>query len=367
MRSQRRALLAALLAAAVVGMSACGDSDDSNGSAAAGGSANAETTEKPAKRPRIAVVLHLRVPSLLQFCYGAEQAGKEMGFDVDCVGPQKINTIEQQKIVQSEVNNNGVQGVAPLLIGAEAWRRVIKDMQARGVRWVNIGIQTGKFLGDDTPLLIAPRDVRTGRAAAQIILDNLPPNPKGEVIVAPGVVGLKLCEDRFNGAKQLFAEKAPGIKVLRLNAADDDVKGPTDWQALINSHPKALAFVGDCASTAPAILGKIHAKTKPKWLATGSELDPRTPPYIQSGDVAGVTSASFWVQGYLAGRVLYEQIVNKKYLDYEGWIDSGTQVVDKSNVGDVITALKSKQSLADYYGPKSKEIFTNLKAALGPY
>ena len=37
-------------------------------------------------RIKIAVVLHLRVPSLLQFGYGAQQAGKEFGFDVDVEG-----------------------------------------------------------------------------------------------------------------------------------------------------------------------------------------------------------------------------------------------------------------------------------------
>jgi len=333
----------------------------------AGADAGSKHQAKAKAKVRIAVVLHLRVPSLLQFCYGAQWAGKQYGFDVDCVGPQKINTIQQQQIVTSEVANKGVQGVAPLLIGAESWRRTFQDLQKRGVRIVDTGIQTGKFMGDATPLLVAPRDVRTGRAAGQLILDNLPTNPKGDVIVAPGVVGLKLCEDRFKGVTQIFHEKAPGIHVLRLNAADDDVKGPSDWTALINAHPDALAFVGDCASTAPAILGKIHRETHAKWIATGSELDPRTPQYIKSGDVVGVTSASFWVQGYTAGRILYQQIAKKKYLDYKGWIDSGTLTVTKSNVDGVISALKSQQALASYYLPTVNKLFANLRAALGPY
>src|SRR4029079_11435124 len=107
------------------------------------------------------------------------------------------------------------------------------------------------------------------------------------------------------------------------------------------AHPDALAFIGDCASTAPPILGRIKQETGAKWLVRGSELDPRTPPLIKSGMIAGVTSASFWVQGYVAARVLYGQIAQNKYTGYKGWIDSGTQVVDKSNVDDIITALRS--------------------------
>jgi ABC-type sugar transport system substrate-binding protein len=332
-----------------------------------GAGAGAKKTSKAGAKIRIAVVLHLRVPSLLQFCYGAESAGKQFGFDVDCVGPQKINTLQQQQIVNSEVNNRGVQGIAPLLIGAESWRRTFAALQKRGIRIVDTGIQTGKFMGDATPLLVAPRDFRTGLAAGNLIIDHLPSNPTGEVIVAPGVIGLKLCEDRYKGVVAAFKQKAPKVKILRLNAADDDVKGPIDWQALINAHPNALAFIGDCASTAPAILGKIHRETHAKWLATGSELDPRTPGYIKSGDVVGVTSASFWVEGYVAGRVLYEQIANKKYLNYKGWIDSGTQVVTKQNVDGVINAFKSKANLAKYYAARVAKIFANLKAVLGPY
>jgi ABC-type sugar transport system substrate-binding protein len=319
------------------------------------------------KQIRIAVVLHLRVPSLLQFCYGAEQAGKEFGFSVDCVGPQKVNTLQQQQIINSEVTNRGVQGIAPLLVDAPGMRNLFASLQKRGIRIVDTGIQTGKFMGAATPLLVAPRDVRTGLAAGNLIISHLPPNPSGEVVATIGVPGLKLCEDRKKGVDQAFAAKAPNVKVIWANAADDDIKGPTDWQALITAHPKALAFIGDCASTAPAILGKIHRETHASWLVTGSELDPRTPAYIQSGDVVGVTSASFWVEGYVAGRVLYEQIAHHKYLNYKGWIDSGTQVVDSSNVAAIVKAFKSPAGMAAYYRTRVQGLFKNLKSALGPY
>ena len=170
----------------------------------------------------------------------------------------------------------------------------------------------------------------------------------------PRVPGLKLCEDRFKGVTQVFKEKAPNVKIIKVKVADDDIKGPVDWQAQIQAHPDALAFIGDCASTAPPILGKIKKETGAKWLVTGSELDPRTPALIKSGHIAGVTSASFWVQGYVAGRVLYEQIVNGKYTDYKGWIDSGTQVVTKSNVDAVIKALKSQDNLAAYSASRAR-------------
>jgi ribose transport system substrate-binding protein len=334
---------------------------------ATGATAGPQRSGRVHKQIRIAVVLHLRVPSLLQFCYGADQAGKEFGFSVDCVGPQQVNTLQQQQIINSEVTNRGVQGIAPLLVGAPAMRNLFTDLQKRGVRIVDTGIQTGKFMGAATPLLVAPRDVRTGLAAGNLIISHLPPNPSGEVVAAIGVPGLQLCEDRKKGVNEAFAQNAPKVKVIWANAADDDVKGPTDWQALISAHPNALAFIGDCNSTAPAILGKIHQQSHASWLVTGSELDPRTPAYIKSGDVVGVTSASFWVEGYVAGRILYQQIAHGKYLNYKGWIDSGTQVVDSKNIDGIVQAFKSKNNMATYYHSRVEKLFANLKAALGPY
>ena len=329
--------------------------------------AGAGARQHHASNIRIAVVLHLRVPSLLQFCYGASEAGKEFGFSVDCVGPQQVNTLQQQQIINSEVNNRGVQGIAPLLVDAPAMKHLFSSLQQRGIRIVDTGIQTGKFMGAATPLLIAPRDVRTGLAAGNLIISHLPKNPTGEVVAAIGVPGLKLCEDRKKGVDMAFAQNAHHVKVIWGNAADDDIKGPSDWQALIQAHPNALAFIGDCNSTAPAILGRIHQQTSAKWLVTGSELDPRTPAYIKSGDVVGVTSASFWVEGYAAARVLYEQIAHKKYLNYKGWIDSGTQVIDSSNINQIVTAFKSQANMAHYYRARVQKLFANLHAALGSY
>jgi ABC-type sugar transport system substrate-binding protein len=335
--------------------------------AAAVALASPNAQARSTKQIRIAVVLHIRVPSLLQFCYGASQAGKEFGFSVDCVGPQKVNTLQQQQIINSEVTNRGAEGIAPLLVDAPGMRNLFASLQKRGVKIVDTGIQTGKFMGAATPLLVAPRDVRTGFAAGKLIISHLGPHPTGDVVAAIGVPGLKLCEDRKTGVNEAFKQLAPNVHVIWGNAADDDVKGPSDWQALINAHPDALAFIGDCNSTAPAILGKIHHDTHAKWLVTGSELDPRTPAYIQSGDVVGVTSASFWVEGYAAARVLYEQIANHKYLNYKGWVDSGTQVIDKSNVGAVVKAFKSQSGMATYYHSRVETLFQNLKGSLGPY
>jgi ABC-type sugar transport system substrate-binding protein len=314
---------------------------------------------------KIAVVLHLRVPSLQTFIYGAKEAGKQLGFTVDGVGPQTFNNLEEQKIAQSEVDS-GAKGLALLLVGAEAWRRPIAAWQKQGIRVVNVGIQTGAFMGKATPLLVAPRDIRTGQYLANITLGALGSKPTGEVVVGNPIPGLKLLEDRIKGFRQVFKQKAPGVKIFVANPADDNVKGVTDWQSLIDAHPNALAFVG-LASTAPAILGKIHKDTHPKWIVTGCELDPRTPPLIQSGDIVGVTSAGFWKEGYIGARILFEQIAHNKYVNLHGWIDSGTEVVTKKNIATIVQREKSPANMAKFFDPLMAKMFKNIQAYLGPY
>jgi len=332
---------------------------------AVGALASSGQTAKADGDVKTSIVLHLRVPAVEVYGYGAEAAGKDLGTDVDVVGPQQYNNLEQQRIAQSEVDASS-KGLALLLVGAEAWRRPIAEWQKQGIKVVTAGIQAGQFMGKNTPLLIAPRDVLTGRMLADLTLKNLGKSPKGEIVVGTSIPGLKLLEDRIKGFKQVMKEKAPGVKVSVFTAADDNVKGVTDWQALIQAHSKALAFVG-LASTAPAILGKIKKDTGAKWIVTGCELDPRTPPLIKSGVVAGVTSANFWVQGYVATRILYEQIANNRYNNIHGWLDSGTSIITKKNVDAIIRRDKSQDSMHAYFKPQMDKLFSNLTSHLGTY
>src|SRR5262245_427936 len=106
----------ALLAGLLIGLPlvGCGSSDDSRG----GGStsaADSTSSDSKGKDFKGSIVLHLRVPAVETFGYGALAAGEELGFDVNVVGPQQFNNLEEQKIAQSEVDA-GAQGLSLLLV-----------------------------------------------------------------------------------------------------------------------------------------------------------------------------------------------------------------------------------------------------------
>jgi ribose transport system substrate-binding protein len=365
-RARRRAWALVSLAAVLglVALTGCGSSDSgsSSGSATSAGQSTASSSGKTVKT---SMVLHLRVPAVEAYGQGAIAAAKQLGFDVNVVGPQQVNNLEQQKIAQAEVDA-GSQGLGLLMVGAESWRRPIAKWQKDGVRVVSVGIQTGEFMGADTPLLIAPNDIKTGELLADLTLKALGSNPSGEIVVGTSIPGLKLLEDRIKGFKQVMAEKAPGVKVTVVQATDDNVKGVTDWQAITKAHGNALAFVG-LASTAPPILGKIKKDTGSDWVVSGCEIDPRVLPMIKDGTVAGVTSADFWNIGYMAARVLYEQIANDKYTDLHGWLDSGTTVVTPDNIDEIVERESSPEATAAYFEPRIDQKFEDLEKYVGPY
>ena len=111
---------------------------------------------------KIALVEHVRVPAVEIFAHGAQAAAKELGFQLDVTGPQQYN-LEQQQAMSDAEANAGAQGIIEIPVGATAWGRNETALLDRGVKVVNIGIYTGPFLGDKTPIYVGPNDVAYGR------------------------------------------------------------------------------------------------------------------------------------------------------------------------------------------------------------
>jgi ribose transport system substrate-binding protein len=148
--------------------------------------------------------------------------------------------------------------------------------------------------------------------------------------------------------------------------ADDPSIGIPQWKQVVQAHPNALAFVGLC-STHPADLARIKAAAPgSKWVVVGGELDPGTLQGIKDGTVYGVVDAAIWQQGYIAAKLLYEQ-VNNPSLPQTGWIDPGIEVVTKANIDAVTTREKGSPAEQEaFYKPLMDKIFNNLAANIHP-
>src|SRR5215472_8653578 len=168
--------VALLSAVCVVGAAfGCGTGGSSGGGTGSGGGSGA--------KPKIALVEHVRVPAVEIFAYGAQEAAKELGFPLDVTGPQQYNLQQQQSMSDAEANA-GAKGIIEILVGASAWSRNETDLMSRGIHVVNIGVYTGPFLGDKTPIYVGPNDIDYGRALGALVVNALGANAQGDVVIA---------------------------------------------------------------------------------------------------------------------------------------------------------------------------------------
>lgn len=337
-------------------------------------SAPASPASSPSSAPtfdassvKIALVEHVRVPAVEIFAHGAQAAATELGFKLDITGPQGYNLQQQQAMSDAEANA-GAQGIIEIPVGATAWARNETALLDRGVKVVNIGIYTGPFLGDKTPIYVGPNDIEYGRALGQLVVNAIGgASAKGSAVIATCVPGLEEQEDRFAGVKLALEDFAPDVQLSGLmNVTDDPSTGIPQWRQLIQANPDALAFIGLC-STHPADLAKIKSETPgAKWLALGGELDPGTLTGIKDGTVYGVVDAAIWQQGYIAAKLLFAQITDPS-TPTTGWINPGIETVTSDNIAAVAAR---EQGTADeqhaFYKPAMDKIFADLKSSIQP-
>jgi ribose transport system substrate-binding protein len=198
-----------------------------------------------ASNVKIALVEHVRVPAVEIFAHGAQAAADELGFHLDITGPQQYNLQQQQAMSDAEANA-GAQGIIEIPVGATAWARNETALLDRGIKVANMGIYTGPFLGDKTPIYVGPNDIAYGRALGQLAVDAVGgADAQGEAVIATCVPGLEEQEDRFAGVKLALEDFAPGVTLVGLeNVSDDPTTGIPQWKQLIQAHPDALAFIG---------------------------------------------------------------------------------------------------------------------------
>jgi ABC-type sugar transport system substrate-binding protein len=349
----------AALAAVAVLAAGCGGS---NGSSATGGSSGGGAA---AQGQTYGLVLHLRIPFTAQIQKGAEDAARQFGATLKVVGPTNLDPPTEVRDFQN-LSTTGVKGIAVAAATPEIWARPVRTVQqsAMPVVTLNAGYVD---LGADSPPYVGVNEVNAGRALARLVLRNLPKRPSGFVVIGNGQPGAPPLEDRTKGFKLQMQESAPQIKIRGpFNVQQDPSANFAQWQSVINANRGALAYVGITAVDLPN-LAKIKASQPGATYRIASfDLQPESLKAIKDGLAVGTIGQSPYLQGYIPVRLLIEKQNNGLKLPMDGWIDPGTEIVDRSNIDQVMAREGSPAKTKAFYAPKIERIFANLPGAVRP-
>lgn len=348
---------AAVAAAMALSVAACGEDEP----AAEGGGGGAATS---AKGQSYALVLHLRIPFTRQIEQGAKDAAAAAGAKLTVVGPTNLDPPTEVRDFQN-VSTTGVKGIAVAAATPEIWKRPVRSVQDAKVPVTTLNAGSVD-IGAESPPYVGVNEVNAGRQLAKLLIKNLPADASGFVTLGNGQPGAPPLEDRTKGFKAEMSEAAPNVKVRGpFNVGQDQSANFSQWRNVINANPKALAHIGITAVDLPN-LAKIKTQTKGDYEIASFDLTPESLKAVSDGVAIGTIGQSPYLQGYVPVRLLIDSQTKGLKIPLNSWIDPGTEVVDKTNVAEVIAREDSPEQTKAFYAPKVDAVFGDLAGSAKP-
>lgn len=263
---------------------------------------------------------------------GAMAAAKELGVNVEFVGPIGIKVDEEVAFVENAITKK-VSGLAVSNVNGEALNPVIDKAIAAKIPVVTFnseapGSKRIAFFGQDL--------VTSGKAAADLLVKRM--GDKGEVMIITGEAAASWSQDRENGARSAL-QKYPGVKVV--NTISTGWEEQAQYAAIenaIRANPNLKGIISLDAATTPATgraLKRIERATKIHHV--GFDLIPETLDNVKAGVTDAALSQNPYMQGYLPVKALFDYLTAGKAITS---VDTGILQVDDKNVDTYLEKLK---------------------------
>lgn len=260
---------------------------------------------------------------------GAEQAGKDLGVQVNFNGPDTESEGDKQlNQLQTAVNDKPLGiGFAPQ-DGAQDGAPAILDQAAANNTPVMIFDTPLK--GSDVPLAtIASDNEGMGAQAAEKLAEMV--GKKGEVaIIAHGEVGTAAA--RRDGFKKWIEKNAPEMKVVDVqNGESDPAKSRDKAQGILQAHPNLVGFYGTDDDSTIAIADEVAAK-KSNAKVVGVDAAEDVLKLLKEGRIHGIITQNPFGMGYKTVELLVKASKGEK--PSEKSIVSESVWVTKENMND---------------------------------
>ncbi|MGH3585233.1 MAG: substrate-binding domain-containing protein [Pseudonocardia sp.] len=284
------------------------------------------------------------------------------GIDFQAVGPPNTDGPAEVKLFENLVKT-ATDGVVLENLNPPLFTRPAAEAVDAGVPVVALdtapteGSKVGFYVGND--------NYELGEMLATELLERLPANPQGAVVVGVPNPGTPVLDNRAKGIIDTLAEKAPGITSLGpFQTYSDPNQNLSAWQALVHANPNALAFlgVGDADSYD---LAKIKADENGQYLVAGADVDAKTLDAVKAGSAFVTIDPEHFLKGYVATALLIRSVREGTPLP-EGWLHMPGLVVDESNIDAVIQRQTSPEAAYEFYQPEIDKILANPEAYLEP-
>ncbi len=351
LKTDSRRVIAGLLSVAAVALVAvgCGSSSSSSSSGSANSAGSASSgggSSNAGKGVTIGFVELFNEPYALQIANGIKAAAAQYGANVKVTGPSSLDPTGAISDFQN-LTSSGAKGILVMAYPAELWKHPISTAVGQGIDVDTIDISSP---GSGTNFHVGSPRQQMGAANAQLYAKQLGASAKGSVVAGICVPGLPQLTSPTQGFTTEISKLAPGIKVTTVATGGSDAQNFAAWERIVAQHSNALGFFGPCDQDLPSMVKIKQSSSGSKWLSTltsGGE-NPIGWTAIPKGYLTSAVTQRGFVEGYVAAKLMLEHLVNHK-AEPKGWIDTGFDLMTKSNVSQIAAALSSTSAAQSYY------------------
>ncbi len=334
-RNRTRRLMAwgAMAAAAALALTGCGAITSGDTGASSDGQFHlAEYIQKRVDDGQtLRIKLSYHDPSLAfatPIKAGMQKAGKELGVDVQLIGPTGGDAAKQVSELQTLIQQKAVDGLAVSSASSDALKPVIAQAYDAGIPIIsfntdNPGSKQMAFVGQDL--------TASGQSQAEKLVETVGKDKAGKVIVFSLDTGAGWSHDRFSG----FQKGIEGSKLTivgPVNVGNEPNAAYNTVESTMTGQSDVLAVAGlDCCSTTAAAKWIDQSGNAGKIKMGGFDLLSTTAEYIQKGVVSFTISQNPTEQGYQAVKVLTDFLKNGTPIK---GVDTGAQFITKENLSD---------------------------------
>jgi ribose transport system substrate-binding protein len=298
------------------------------------GFSSCQTPYHEDKERYVFVASNIHLPYWEEAQAGLRDAAKQMGVTAELVGPEKFDPQEQLKAFQNVVNSKPA-GIMISVTKPELLQDAMDSAVAQGIPVITVD--------SDAPasrrlMFVGTDNFRAGMESGKRMGEILKGQGQIVVITIPGQLNL---DERARGVNEAL-KKYPGIKIAQTIDDKGDPRVANDSLSdLLRAKAKfdgIICLEASGGSGAAEALHRVDAKIP----IVGFDKDPETLDWIDRDRITATVTQKPYVMAYYAIKFaddLHHNAVHE-FKDWRTapapamptWVDTGTIVVDKSNV-----------------------------------
>jgi ribose transport system substrate-binding protein len=292
-----------------------------------GSSTTSTSSTSTGKSTKVAVVLKaINSDYWKQVKAGAEYAGKELGVDVEVVGPNAETDIAGQA---SMMEDQITKGVSALVVAPSQPSAALSTFDKADAAKIPVLLIDTDAQWDKKKSFIGTGNEAGGKVGGEFIAKNL--KAGDDIVMIRGALGDATHDERIKGATD--AIKAAGLNVSTVQPADSDrSKAMSVMENLLQTHPDVKAVFCSNDEMALGASRALKAANKSDVIVVGFDGSPDAINAVLSGDL----TASVAQSAYNIGKSGVEAAVKvSKGETVDARIDTGTNLITKDNAQKV--------------------------------